>query len=109
MSHQHCHFFSPQYALTLLSRTPTYASKSFVSRFSEGLSENKLLSAFMHYEQRRKSNALNPAAPSATFVDDPNASIRYLEGVIKLGSKSRAVYNCKFAASLCHVIFFHFS
>lgn len=63
----------------------------------------------MHYEQRRKSNALNPAAPSATFVDDPNASIRYLEGVIKLGSKSRAVYNCKFASSLCHVIFLHFS
>ena len=62
----------------------------------------------MHYEQRRKSNALNPAAPSATFVDDPNASICYLEGVIKLGSKSRAVYNCKFAA-LCHVIFLHFS
>ena len=63
----------------------------------------------MHYEQRRKSNALNPAAPSATFVDDPNASIRYVEGVIKLGSKSRALYNCKFASSRCHVIFFDYS
>jgi hypothetical protein len=105
----HCHSLSPQYASTLLSRAPTYASKSFVSRFSEGLSENKLLSAFMHYEQRRKSNALNPGASSAMFVDDPNASIRYLEGVIKLGSKSRAVYNCKFASSLCYVIFLYFS
>lgn len=88
------------YALVLLSRVPMAASQSFVSRYKEGLSDTKLLPAFMHYEQRRKSNstfnlgedtAISPS--SSTFVDDENASVRYMEGVIKLGSKSRAVYN----------------
>lgn len=79
-----------KYALALLCRAPTATSKSFVVRYLEGLNENKLLSAFMHYEQRRKANAL---APFLLFADDPSASIRYLEGVIKLGSKSRSVFN----------------
>lgn len=91
-----------KYALTLLSRSPMSAAKSFVTRYSEGLSDTKLLPAFMHYEQRRKSNAsflkskdidLGATSPYPTLVDDPNASITYLEGVIKLGSKSPAIYN----------------
>ncbi|KAL7554204.1 hypothetical protein ACHAWF_018898 [Thalassiosira exigua] len=85
-----------KYALTLLSRAPMSASKSFVARYTEGLSDNKLLPAFMHYEQRRKKgNSANSKSTmsSATFVDDENASIRFMEGVIKLGSRSRAVYN----------------
>jgi len=93
-----------KYALTLLSRAPMSAAKSFVARYTEGLSDTKLLPAFMHYEQRRKNNRATSAAshvdpgasmiaPSATFVDDVNASIRYMEGVIKLGSQSRAIYN----------------
>jgi len=91
-----------KYALTLLSRAPMSATKSFVARYTEGLSDTKLLPAFMHYEQRRKHNAANSTARnidsaaiavSATFVDDENASIRYMEGVIKLGSQSRAIYN----------------
>lgn len=91
-----------KYALTLLSRAPMSAAKSFVARYAEGLSDTKLLPAFMHYEQRRKSNAsslktkksdsgASPLYP--TLVDDPNAAITYMEGVIKLGSKSPAIYN----------------
>ena len=90
-----------KYALTLLSRAPMSAAKSVVARYTEGLSNTKLLPAFMHYEQRRKHNRASRAmdsgeakiAPLATFVDDENSSIRYMEGVIKLGSKSRAIYN----------------
>lgn len=84
-----------KHALTLLCRAPMSAAKSFVGRFNEGLSDKRLLPAFMHYEQRRKSNR-GPSSSSAlnsTFVDDSNASVRYLEGVIKLGSKCRAVFN----------------
>ena len=55
----------------------------------------------MHYKQRRTHNQASRAmdsgeakiAPSATFVDDENSSIWYMEGLIKLGSKSRAIYN----------------
>mmetsp|Transcript_21831 Transcript_21831/g.37458 ORF Transcript_21831/g.37458 Transcript_21831/m.37458 type:complete len:619 (+) Transcript_21831:112-1968(+) len=85
-----------KYALTLLSRAPMSAAKSFVARFTEGLSDTKLLPSFMHYEQRRKTKSVNKGglnAPVATFVNDENASIRYMEGVIKLGSQSRAIYN----------------
>ncbi|KAL7532562.1 hypothetical protein ACHAXR_004706 [Thalassiosira sp. AJA248-18] len=89
-----------KYALTLLSRAPISAAKSFVARYSDGLSDTKLLPAFMHYEQRRKnrrdtsSSSTAPSATfSATFVDDGNAATRYMEGVIKLGSQSRAIYN----------------
>jgi hypothetical protein len=88
-----------KYASTLLSRVPMSAAKSFVGRYTEGLSDNKLLPAFMNYEQRRKSNSSLFAvdsvaiASNSTFVDDPNASITYFEGVITLGSKSRAIFN----------------
>lgn len=88
-----------KYASTLLSRAPMSAAKSFVGRFTEGLSENKLLPAFMNYEQLRKSNPSlstvdsGAMAHSSTFVNDPNASISYFEGVIKLGSHSRAIFN----------------
>ena len=55
-----------------------------------------MIPAFMHYEQPSKNNRATSAAshidpgasmiaPSATFVDDVNASIRYMEGAIKLG------------------------
>jgi len=91
-----------KYALTLLCRAPMSAAKSFVARYTEGLCDTKLLPSFMHYEQRRKSHAAarkvdpaatNTASSSSTFVDDENASIRYFEGVIKLGSRSRAIFN----------------
>jgi hypothetical protein len=88
-----------KYASTFLSHAPMSAAKSFVGRFTEGLSDNKLLPAFMNYEQLRKSNsslsAVNSGAiaPYSTFVNDPNASISYFEGVIKLGSQSRAIFN----------------
>ena len=38
---------------------------------------------------------IDPAevALSGSFVDDENAYVKYFEGVIKLGSKSRAIYN----------------
>ncbi len=78
------------------------AAKSFLARYTEGLSDTKLLPAFMHYEQRRTSNAgflkaksidSSGSSPYPTLVNDPNASITYMEGVIKLGSKSPAIYN----------------
>lgn len=123
------------------------AAKSFLARNLEGLSETKLLPAFMHYERKRaenkktilaeKVNAKRAAQKitanskgsarnaeklkipqfeidkSRTFgydgveiridqaesalpgllVDDENASVKYFEGVIKLGSKNRAIYN----------------
>ena len=43
-----------KHASTLLSRAPTASAKSFLSRYSEGLSATKLLPAFMHYERRRE-------------------------------------------------------
>ena len=129
-----------KHALTLLSRAPLPASKSFLNRYSEGLSETMLLPSFMQYERKRtehkrsgdtfgssnrsssisdklarrafdienslthddgemeiKINPTSPsgsdAAPSTFFVDEAAASVTYLEGVIKLGSKSRAVFN----------------
>lgn len=71
------------------------AAKSFIGRFTDGLSENKLLPAFMHYEEQRKSISLSTgdSGTNPSFVNDPNASITYFEGVIKLGSSSRAIYN----------------
>eukprot|EP00956_Cyclotella_meneghiniana_P021818 scaffold40285_cov72-Cyclotella_meneghiniana.AAC.1 len=123
-----------KHALTLLSRAPMASSKSFLNRYSEGLSESMLLPSIMQYERKRtelqatpssskrsssisdklarqafqieKSQTqgdggmeikINPTggfdASQALFVNDADASIRYLEGVIKLGCKSRAVYN----------------
>ena len=129
-----------KHALTLLSRAPMAASKSFLNRYTDGLKETMLLPSFMQYERKRTehrkagqtslsskqslsvSNKLargaleieksrthgdgemeiritptGPAdfgaAPSELFVNEAVASIRYLEGVIKLGSRSRAIYN----------------
>lgn len=38
---------------------------------------------------------INPTGvvSSESFVDDSEATVRYLEGIIKLGSRSRAIYN----------------
>ena len=90
-----------KYTLTLLSRAPMSAAKSFGARYTEGLSNTKLLPTFIYYKQRCKHNQAFCAmdsgeakiVPSATFVDDENSSIWYMEGVIKLGSKSWAIYN----------------
>jgi hypothetical protein len=128
-----------KHALTLLSRAPLDASKSFLKRYNEGLLETMLLPSFMQYERKRiehkksegdlttsKQSAtmsdkiarrafeieksrthgdgemeirINPTSPtqenneSMFFVDEPEASVRYLEGVIKLGCRTRAVYN----------------
>jgi len=84
-----------KHATVLLSRAPMAAAKSFLARYSEGLSETKLLPAFMQYE-RKRAEMKNPLAEEnydSTFVDDENASIKYLEGVIAQGSRSRAVFN----------------
>ncbi len=139
--------FYYKHAFVLLSRAPMPAAKSFLARYSEGLSENKLLPAFMHYERKRAQNKKAIAAAkgnaslnvqnqttnansaiqkmdrlkvpnfeignsrtfgdggveihidhtelalSGSFVDDGNASVKYFEGVIAFGSKSRAVFN----------------
>ncbi len=69
------------------------AAKSFLARYPEGLSETKLLPAFMQYERKRAKNSLVEDKHDSLFVDDENASIKYLEGVIAQGSKSRAVFN----------------
>ena len=127
-------YYYYKHALTLLSRAPLAASKSFLNRYTEGLSETTLLPSFMHYERKRMEHKsfnddqnhtknsspssdkrdkrvfeienarthgdsemevsnLTNSAPSSFFVDDAKASIHYLEGVIKLGSQSRAIYN----------------
>ena len=55
--------------------------KCFVSL----LSDTKLLPAFMHYDRA--------ATTDVEVNSEHNASIRYMEGVIKLGSQSRAIFN----------------
>jgi hypothetical protein len=127
-----------RYASTLLARAPTAASKSFLSRYSQGLSPTKLLPSFMEYERRRieyrkaqeiRQNTISHSEKvtddddylnhlrvsgtrnftdsdnvghgieihfdrrSASFVDDQSASVKYLEGVIKLGCRSPAIYS----------------
>eukprot|EP00804_Cyclotella_cryptica_P013955 CCRYP_002466-RB/>CCRYP_002466-RB protein AED:0.08 eAED:0.08 QI:298/1/1/1/1/1/11/357/1434 len=134
-----------KHALTLLSRAPMAASKSFLNRFTEGLTETMLLPSFMQYERKRKEHKkvkakavppkkipptqgsipshssslsnfsrrafeiensrthgdgemeirINPTdvVSPESFVDDSEALVRYLEGVIKLGSRSRAIFN----------------
>ena len=105
------------------------ASKSFLLRYSQGLSPTKLLPAFMHYEHRRmdlkkseeakkytenrkdelgdslkvgSSSSMSdgfevridsPPHQVGSFVDDDSASIKYLEGVIKLGCRSGAIFS----------------
>lgn len=132
-----------KYASTLLSRAPLMAGKSFLSRYTHGLSPTRLLPAIMHYERLRSENAtahqvakaakgknpfavnqsssgieesksmenievggerglygssvevqiLSGTSHAGSFVDDPNVSAKYLEGVIKLGSRSSAIYS----------------
>lgn len=129
-----------RYASVLLARSPLAASKSFLSRYSQGLDPTKLLPSLMDYERRRldfrtseklrgqqievpatamaevDDNNLKHLTVNATksftdsgaiinsgvevhikqqvsFVDDDSASIKYLEGVIKLGCRSSAIYS----------------
>jgi hypothetical protein len=136
-----------RYASVLLSRAPLAASKSFLSRYSQGLTPTKLLPSIMDYERKRRDFATskelhqtNDEGPAVmltdddddplerslrvaasdvgptksftdssghlaagvevhlenrhgSFVDDEAASIKYLEGVIKLGCRSSAVYS----------------
>jgi hypothetical protein len=132
-----------KYASTLFARAPLLAGKSFLSRYTHGLSPTRLLPSIMHYERLRGDRAKakqvaqaakgkNPFSPSVTksgieesktmesvdaaggndmfgsgvevqilqgicnagsFVDHPNVSTKYLEGVIKLGCRSSAIYS----------------
>jgi len=122
-----------KHALTLLGSAPVVAGKSFLSRYTHGLSPTRLLPAIMHYERVRMdrvkskhaahiSRGKNPfgrvdegkvnefhhdshtyadmgnrvlygASTTGIFVDDPNVSQRYLEGVITLGCRSSAIYS----------------
>lgn len=132
-----------KHASTLLGRAPILAGKSFLSRYTHGLSPTRLLPSFMHYErlrgERKQARQVAQAArgknpfgsplpkeqgieesktlervdvagsrdmfgggvevqiihgtQAGSFVDDPNVSVRYLEGVIKLGCRSSAIYS----------------
>lgn len=111
-----------KHAFSLLCRAPIAASKSFLARYSCGLSATKLLPAFMRYEKKRvevkavtenksNDNSTPKAVKSAfsrnndvelsidahgsfkSFVDDSTASVTYFEGAITLGCRSPAVYN----------------
>jgi len=123
-----------KYASTLLARAPTLAGKSFLSRYTHGLSPTRLLPSFMHYERlRTERNRAKQAAQAAkgknaysrgveeskglervdsmgsrdmygggfevqimnrvgSFVDEP-VTTKYLEGVIKLGCQSSAIFS----------------
>lgn len=125
---------------SLLARAPVLSGKSFLSRYTHGLSPTRLLPSFMYYERLRgdrkrakqvaqAAKGKNPFASSSTlagvaesktlesvdtagsrdmfgggvevqilsqdgsFVDDSSVSIKYLEGVIKLGCRSSAIYS----------------
>lgn len=84
-----------KFAPSLLSRAPSATVKCFLGKYSEGLSPSKLLPMFMQYDSRRKELLLSKdgAHSSEGFVDDNTASVTYLEGVIRLGCRSTAVYN----------------
>jgi hypothetical protein len=125
-----------KYASTLLSRAPVLAGKSFLSRYTHGLSPTRLLPSIMHYErlcsERDKARKVaqaaqghNPFSDSTSsgieesktmsdiqfdghnlevqilpgvsqvgsFVYDSSVSTKYLEGVIKLGCRSSAIYS----------------
>ena len=123
--------FYYKYAPTLLARAPADACKSFMARYSQGLSPTKLLPFIMHYERRRaerrkakmlrqkeggetKANEPNDIdtlridgstssldevevridrlTHAQSFIDDDSAVVKYLEGVIKLGCSSSAIY-----------------
>lgn len=116
-----------KYATTLMAQAPVLAGKSFLSRYTHGLSPTRLLPSIMFYErlrtERKKAMQLNALSPkrksksedfksadrfdfgtdmfgrgaeiatSSSFVDDSNVSAKYLEGVIKLGCRSSAIYS----------------
>jgi hypothetical protein len=128
-----------KYASTLLARAPTLAGKSFLSRYTHGLSPTRLLPSFMFYERLRRdrkrakqvaqaAKGKNPfasiskesveesktlesvdvvgsrdmfgggvevqiMAQAGSFVDDSSVSVKYMEGVIKLGCRSSAIYS----------------
>jgi hypothetical protein len=125
-----------KYASTLLARAPVLAGKSFLSRYTHGLSPTRLLPSFMFYERLRRDRVhakqiaqvtkrknrlgaegveenktlesvditrsrdmfgggveVQLLAQAGSFVDDPSVSIKYLEGVIKLGCRSSAIYS----------------
>jgi hypothetical protein len=131
-----------RYACMLMSHSPPAASRSFLSRYSQGLSPAKLLPSLMEYERRRREFRAEAASrlpsiyspytentsiaegesdlnvlheefsksftdsgavmnsgvevhikPSGSFVDDDTATIKYLEGVIKLGCRNSSVFS----------------
>lgn len=106
--------FYYKYALALLNRCPIDSAKSFLARYNEGLLPYKLLPAFMQYERNRltfraavtRSENLKPREsiidtglfgnskdPFSFFVDDDSSSLKFFEGVITLGCRSRAIFN----------------
>mmetsp|Transcript_9411 Transcript_9411/g.13793 ORF Transcript_9411/g.13793 Transcript_9411/m.13793 type:complete len:1459 (-) Transcript_9411:270-4646(-) len=145
--------FYYKHAFTLLSRAPMQTCKSFLSRYSHGLSPTKLLPSLMQYERKRceyllsgsKHNNLHrnqqkqgtshtsnlssprknnnvdvhmnktrtvtndevevqidaaatttPTKPNKSlthFINDENAAVKYLEGIINAGCQHVAIYN----------------
>ena len=124
-----------KHSSSLLARAPILAGKSFLSRYTHGLSPTRLLPSFMYYERLRTEKkrgkqvadamkGKNPFASSGvkgrkneasvdakgsrdffgggvevqilnragSFVDEP-VTTKYLEGVIKLGCQSSAIYS----------------
>jgi hypothetical protein len=121
-----------KHSSSLLARAPILAGKSFLSRYTHGLSPTRLLPSFMYYERLRletkrgkqlaeAAKGKNPfASPnpktvesvdvkgsrdffgggvevqifsqSGSFVDEP-VTTKYLEGVIKLGCQSSAIFS----------------
>ena len=121
-----------KHATALLTRAPLLAGKSFLSRYTHGLSPTRLLPSIMHYEKLRADRAVAQQISQATtedssegveesksmtndiqvdgnnleisllpkgnssvgkFVNDPNVSTKYLEGVIKLGCRSSSIFS----------------
>lgn len=84
-------------AYSLMCRAPLHSCKSFLSRYPHGLQPTKILPSLMAYENRRRqvqeSKDLPPTFDASDFCSDANAVIKYLEGVIKLGCQSVAIYN----------------
>ena len=121
-----------KHSSSLLARAPILTGKSFLSRYTHGLSPTRLLPSFMYYERLRAekkrgkqvaeaAKGKNPFASSngktvesvdakgsrdffgggvevqifsqsGSFVDEP-VTTKYLEGVIKLGCQSSAIYS----------------
>ena len=121
-----------KHSSTLLARAPTLAGKSFLSRYTHGLSPTRLLPSFMYYERLRAEKRRGKQVADAykgkksygsakgktresvdakgsrdffgrgvevqilnragSFVDEP-VTTKYLEGVIKLGCQSSAIYS----------------